>query len=276
MALTKPRILVMVLLTAAVGVALAPTAVGWGRLVHILVGIAALVAAANTLNCWLERDVDGLMARTAHRPLPAGRMAPRVALGMGLVLSAIAVAWLTLALNTLTGVLGAFALMTYVVLYTPMKMRSPMALWVGAVPGAMPPLLGVTAAHGQLTPMALCLFALMFCWQIPHFIAIAIFRAEDYRRAGMPVPNLAWGRRLAKVQALLYALVLIPLSLWPVAFGAARGFYGLCALLLSLAFSAVAALGFRGQDDARWARQLFFASLLYLPLILGLLVLDAR
>ena len=196
-ALAKPRLATLVLCTAAGGMWLAPGHRDALRAVVLLLGTTMVVGAANALNCWLERDVDGRMRRTWDRPLPAGRLDPRVALALGLGLPAVALPALGWFTNGLTATLAALALFTYVVIYTPLKQRSPLALFVGAVPGAIPPLMGWTAVTGALDAGGLALFALLFAWQLPHFLAISIYLQEDYARGGLRVFALVHGQRAA-------------------------------------------------------------------------------
>ncbi|MEZ4256825.1 MAG: heme o synthase [Polyangiales bacterium] len=208
LALTKPRITLMVLLTAAGGMWLEGVAVSWGKLVATLVGMSLIVGAANSFNCWLERDLDRLMARTKNRPLPAGRLAPRTAVMFGAALAALALPVLYFGVNPLTGVLGAAAFGSYVAIYTPLKTLSPAALLVGAVPGALPPLMGSAAASGRITAEGLLLFGLLFLWQLPHSIAIASFRKAEYEAAGMRVLPAVRGDRVARLHAAFWALLL--------------------------------------------------------------------
>ncbi len=212
-ALTKPRITWMVVITAAGGMWLAPEAIGLTRALLMLTTTAAVVGAANALNCWLERDSDRLMARTMNRPLPDGRLEPKIALWLGVALGLTSVPVLTFGVNALTGLLGAIALVSYVAIYTPMKRASSVALLVGAVPGALPPLMGWTAATGSLDAPGLALFAILFFWQIPHFIAIALFRQEDYDRAGLKTLPSELGAEVAKLQAVVYTGLLVVSSL---------------------------------------------------------------
>src|SRR5262245_5371775 len=174
-------------MTTATGLYLAPGARPLQLVLAALGGVALIVAGANALNMYLERDVDALMARTKNRPLPSGRMEPSVALWFGIGCSAVAVPAITWLVNPLTGFLAALSLVLYVCAYTPLKRRSTAALLVGAVPGAMPPLLGWTAVTGSLDAPGLALFLTLYVWQLPHFIAISMFRAEDYARAGLKV-----------------------------------------------------------------------------------------
>jgi protoheme IX farnesyltransferase len=273
-ALTKPRITLMVILTTAGGLWLAPGEVAGLTIVLTLLATAMVVGAANTLNCWLERDVDKHMARTKHRPLPDGRLQPRHALMLGLSLGAISVPVLTLVANPLTGLLAALALVSYVWVYTPMKQKSPAALIVGAVPGALPPLMGWTAVTGELAAPGIVLFGILFLWQMPHFLAIAMFRQQEYTKAGIKVMPAVRGNAAAKLHAVLYAGALIPVSLLLVPLGIAGSLYLAVAGLLGLAFFAYALVGLRAEAGNRWARQLFFVSLVYLPLLFAALAID--
>jgi heme o synthase len=182
-----------VICTAAGGMWLAPGPRDAVRAVALLLGTTLVVGAANALNNWLERDVDARMRRTRDRPLPAGRLHPRVALALGLGLPAVALPALGWFTNGLTATLAALALFSYVVVYTPLKQRSPLALVVGAVPGAIPPLMGWTAVTGRLDAGGLALFAVLFCWQLPHFLAVSIYLQDDYARGGLRVFALEHG-----------------------------------------------------------------------------------
>src|SRR5262245_42474538 len=189
-ALAKPRITALVITTTAGGLWLAPVKVGMGVAGLTILGTSLIVAGANALNMYIEREIDGRMERTKDRPLPAGRLAPRIALWFGVVLSVAAVPILAIGVNATTALLAVLANLSYVLAYTPLKQRSHWALLVGAVPGAMPPLLGWTAATGTIGAGGLVLFGILFLWQVPHFLAISIFRKEEYARAGLKVmPN---------------------------------------------------------------------------------------
>ena len=193
--LGKPRITGLVVVTFIGGLWLAPGTIATWRAVMTLIGTAFLVAASNTLNMYLERDVDALMERTRTRPLPRNRISPEAALAFGVALACVGLPLVLLGSNLLTGVLGFFALASYVAVYTPLKRISGAALFVGAVPGALPPLMGWTAVTGQLDTPGLALFAILFFWQVPHFLAIAIYRAADYARAGFKVLPLTVSAR---------------------------------------------------------------------------------
>jgi protoheme IX farnesyltransferase len=277
--LAKPRITLMVLITTAGGLSLAGNAGGASvsplTFVLTLLGTALVVGSANTLNCWMERDTDKLMARTRLRPLPDGRMQPALALLFGLLLGAVAIPLLTLGVNRLTGLLAAIALVSYVGVYTPMKQKSPAALLVGSVPGALPPLIGWTAATGRLEWAGLVLFGILFFWQLPHFIAIAIFREEEYTRAGIKVLPAVRGLRVAKWHAVLHSLLLLSVTVALVPLRVAGTFYLVAALALGALMLAMAVRGLSPDAGHKWARQLFAASLVYLPLLFAALAFDA-
>lgn len=277
-ALTKPRITLMVIITTAGGLWLAQNhesgSTSWITVIVTLIATAMVVGAANTLNCWLERDVDKHMARTKLRPLPAGRLDPKWALALGLALGAISVPILTMVANPLTGLLAAIALVSYVWVYTPLKQKSPIALIVGSVPGALPPLMGWTAATDELGAPGIVLFGILFLWQLPHFLAISIFRQNEYTKAGIKVMPAVRGNAATKRHAAMYAGALVPVSLMLVPLGIAGTIYLVAAAVLGVGFLAWAVWGLREEAGNKWARQLFFASLVYLPLLFAALALD--
>jgi heme o synthase len=225
---------------------------------------------------YLERDVDALMTRTRNRPLPAGRLEPQVALWFGVSTSVVAVPLLTMRVNPLTGFLAALSLVLYVLAYTPLKRRSTAALVVGAIPGAMPPLLGWTAATGELSAPGLALFLILFVWQLPHFIAISIFRVDEYTRAGLKVVPAVRGLAAAKQQIALYSLLMVAVSLQVVRAGIGGAFYLAAALALGGGLVTLAAYGLSRAGDAKWARWYFLYTLVYLPSLLGALALSQR
>jgi len=274
-ALTKPRITMMVLVTAAGGMWLAPGSLDLGPVLVMLLTTGMVVSAANTLNCYLERDSDRLMARTAKRPLPDGRLEPNWALFLGIAMGLFAIPTLTFAVNFMTGLLGAIALVSYVAIYTPMKQYTPAALFVGALPGALPPLMGWTAVTGSIAVPGLVLFGVLFFWQIPHFIAISVFRQEDYERAGLKVLPSVRGIRTAKVQATLHSGALWAVSLLLVPYGLAGTIYLVAALALGCYFFWAAVRGFWVEDSDAWAKKLFLASLIYLTALFAALIVDA-
>jgi protoheme IX farnesyltransferase len=256
---------------------LAPERISAGRAAAFLLGTGLVVGAANVLNNYFERDVDGRMRRTWGRPLPAGRVEPGVALAIGMALPAFAVPLLALAANPLTALLAAVAVASYAFVYTPLKRVSTAALFVGAVPGAIPPLMGWTAATGRIDAPGLALFALLFVWQIPHFLAISIYLKEDYARAGLRVFAVVHGERAARGWAVATSALLVPVGAAPAALGMAGWGFGVAAALLAAGLTAVAASGLRQPEGStRWARRYFLSTLLYLVLVFIALFLGAR
>lgn len=270
--LTKPRITLLAALCAAAGFALASEGpVDPGRLAWTVLGTALAAAATGCLNQWLEADIDRLMRRTMCRPLPSGRVAPGRALAFGLACGAgsLVLVWKT---NLLAWLLAAATLLGYLAVYTPLKRRTSWSTWIGAVPGAMPPLIGWAAAAGRLEPAAWTLFAVQYLWQIPHFLALAWLHREDYARAGLCVASVAdpTGRALRRQIAASLAL-LLPLSLLPGLLGMAGQAYAVLAAALGAGY---AAAGLRAVLDLTQpnVRQVFAASLVYLPAVLAGLV----
>jgi protoheme IX farnesyltransferase len=274
-ALAKPRITLLVLITTAGGYWLAPIQAGPLVAALTIIGTILIVAGANALNMYIERDTDGRMERTKDRPLPSGRMAPRIALWFGVALSAAAIPVLALGANPTTALLALIANLSYVLAYTPMKRRSHWALLVGAVPGAMPPLLGWTAATGTIGAGGLVLFGILFLWQVPHFLAITIFRRDEYARAGLQVMPNIHGLRATKHSIARYTFALVVVSLLLVPLGVARPGYLVLAGVLGAGFFAQACWGLREEAGARWARSLFGVSILYLALLFCALMIEA-
>ncbi len=274
LALTKPRITFMVLVTAAGGFWLAPGRQSAMDLLFLLAGTGLVVGGANALNMYLEREIDGRMARTQNRPLPAGRMAPRAALWTGLLLPVLGLPVLFCLVNVLTGTLVTLSLLLYVLVYTPLKQKSSTALLAGAVPGAIPPLVGWTAATDSMDLPGLVLFALMFLWQVPHFLAIALFRKEDYARAGLQLLPLEASERATKVQIVLYLAALLPVSILLYTLEVAGKTYLFGAAVLGMVFLGWGLRGMVEETGPRWARQLFVISLVYLTLLFAILVID--
>jgi len=273
--LTKPRITLMVVLTTAVGFALAaPTPVAWLLLLHTVIGTALVASGASALNMVIERSSDARMRRTARRPLPAGRLRTVPALLFGLALSAAGMLYLLLLVNGLTAALGAFTLLGYVLVYTPMKRMSSIATIVGAVPGAVPPMMGVSAASGSIDALAWALFGILFLWQMPHFLAIAWMYKSDYQRGGFPMLSVRdpRGVRTAR-QMVLYAAALLPVSLLPSALGSVGAVYAIGAVLAGVVFLAYS-WAFAYEVSLRAARRVLLTSVLYLPAVLGLLLFD--
>jgi protoheme IX farnesyltransferase len=273
--LTKPRMNFLVLLTTLVGFYMASSAkLDWMLLIPALIGTALTAGGASVLNQFIERDLDALMPRTRNRPLAAGRVDAGDALAWGIGLGLIGVATLVCFVNVLTAMLGAITLLSYVFVYTPLKRMTTLNTVIGAVPGAIPPVMGFTAVHGVLSPQALALFAILFFWQMPHFLAIAILYRRDYAMAGFKMlPVVDEDLSVTARQILLYAVTLIPVSLMPTYVGLAGQAYFAVALMLGLAFLSfgVSCAVSRERLDAR---KLFFASIIYLPALLGVMMLD--
>jgi protoheme IX farnesyltransferase len=268
LALAKPRLNMLVVATSAAGYYLgAPGGPHLLPMAQAVAGTALVAGGAAVLNQVYERDTDKLMRRTRMRPLPDGRVSVNDARVFGLVLASAGMALLAVAANALAALLALATLVTYLVLYTPMKRRSSIATLVGAVPGALPPLIGWTAAHGSLSTGGWSLFAIVFLWQIPHFMAIAWLYREDYRSAGFPMlPVVEPDGRSTGRQAVIYAVILVPVSLAPSFVGVSGIAYFWIALVLGLALLALAAR-FALARNERSARALFFGSIIYLPLI---------
>lgn len=281
--LTKPRLTGLVIATTGCGLWLATRvqaqrgipALPASTLALALLGTILVVCGANALNMYIERDTDGLMARTRNRPLPRGRLSPDTALWFGIALSSSALAIHFAAVNVTTGILAAFALVSYVLVYTPLKRKTTLALPIGAVPGAIPPLLGWTAVTGRIDPPGLALFGVLFLWQIPHFLAIATFRKGDYVRAGLKVLPAERGDRVTRRHILFYLAALVGVSLLLVPLGAAGPFYFVSACVLGAGFLVVGAIGLRPTAGVRWARWLFGLSIVYLVFLLAALMVPA-
>ncbi len=274
--LTKPRIALLVLFTVAVGYGLAAgPAFQWLALLHTLVGTALVAAGASALNQFLERRSDALMRRTENHPLPAGRLFPVEVLAFGLVLGVGGLVYLGVALQQLWAPLvAALTFVSYVFLYTPLKRTTTLNTLVGAAPGALPPVIGWVAARGGFGPEVVIIFLVMFLWQVPHFLAIAWIYREDYARAGLKMLPVADPRGLATGSSMVaYCLALLAVSVAPAAFGWAGGLYLVGALLLGVGFLACAAAFWRRRTLSR-ARGVLRASLVYLPALLALLLLD--
>jgi heme o synthase len=277
--LTKPRITSFILMSAAIGFLFGSHLAShwnWWALVNMLLGTGLLASGTAALNQWYENEGDALMRRTRRRPIPSGRLTAREGLWFGVTISAIGFADLCIGVNLLTGFLGLFTLVTYLFIYTPLKRVSPVSTTIGAIPGAMPPLIGYAAACGRLNFEAGILYAILFLWQFPHFYAIAWMYREDYARAGirmLPVVEPdgdSTGRRIV-----LFSMALVPMSLAPALFSMAGNVYLYGALVLG---ALVLVAGFRAasQHSILRARQVLLASVVYLPLLYGLLVIDGR
>jgi protoheme IX farnesyltransferase len=273
--LTKPRLNTLVLVTSAAAYYLADGhRLPWWHLIHTMVGTALVAGGASALNQHWERDTDRLMRRTRLRPLPDERLQPQDAFWFGVALSAVGLAELTLFVNQLAAVIAALTLSSYVLLYTPLKTRTSLSTIVGAVPGALPALLGWAAATNSLSAGGWVLFGIVFMWQMPHFLAIAWLFREDYATAGFPLlPVIEPDGRSTGRQSVLYAAGLIPVSLLPVAVGMSTAYYLVGALTLG-AILLVLSLEFASQRSMPTARRLFYGTILYLPLLWIALLAD--
>lgn len=273
--LTKPEVNFLVLISTLVGFYAGTRGPLDGiRLLHTLLGTLLVASGTATLNQFMERDADALMRRTLNRPLPAGRMAAGNALGFGLLLSAGGGLYLLVAVNALASFLALATLLSYLLLYTPLKKKTPWCTFIGAFPGAMPPLIGWAAVNGSLSREAWVLYAILFLWQFPHFLAIAWMYREDYARAGLQMlPRDDHEGRATFRQILAYSLLLLPISLLPAGLGHAGTVYLAGALALGAMYIYSGARLARGKTNVL-ARRLVLASVIYLPLVFALLMLD--
>src|SRR5438094_5869836 len=273
--LVKARLTFLVLLTTLVGFYVGfHGALDYLLLFHTLLGTGLMASGAAALNQLLERKYDALMQRTEDRPLPSGRLEPDAVLIFGGVCSAAGLVYLVFAVNLLTSLLGAITLGSYLFIYTPLKRVTPLNTAIGAIPGALPPLMGWTAARDQVNIEGWSLFAILFFWQLPHFLAIAWMYREDYAKAGFAMlPMFDPDGRRTSGQAVSHTLGLLPISLCPFLFGLEGTVYLTGALVLSLGFL-WQAIRFSRDLTVLRARQLFYASIIHLPLLLGLMVFD--
>ncbi len=270
----KPRVMSLVVFTGIVGLAVAPGHPNPFLALVAVLCIAVGAGAAGAINMWYDRDIDGLMRRTASRPLPTGRMAPGEALGFGIVLAVGAVLTMGLAVNLVAAELLALTILFYVFVYTIwLKRKTPQNIVIGGAAGAFPPVVGWAAASGHLGWGALSLFAIIFFWTPPHFWALSLYREGDYAAAGVPMLPVVAGTRETKRQMLLYTIVLWPVTVAPTLLGLAGWLYGGAALVLSAVFTLQAVRVWRDPSHA-CARQMFAFSLLYLFLVFALLLLD--
>lgn len=274
-ALVKPRLVLMILITTAAGFYIgSQQPINWLRCLHTLIGAGLTAAGVLGLNQYLERDIDAQMKRTQERPLPGGRLLPLEALLFSVALTGGGMLYLTFIVNPLSGLVISLIVASYLFLYTPLKRKTPLCTLIGAVPGALPPVVGWAAARGTITAEAWVLFAILFLWQLPHSLAIAYIYREDYAKAGLrllPVihPDGASTRR----QIVMNCVALLAIGLLPALLSIAGGIYFFIALLSGVAFLAFGIyLGFARSVQA--ARYLLYASLLYLPIIFITMALD--
>jgi protoheme IX farnesyltransferase len=274
--LTKARLNLLVLITTFVGYWMGAAHVEWLRLIQAMLGTALCAASAAAFNQLWEVKVDALMTRTADRPIAAGRMTRSAAFWIALILGAAGTAWLALAVNLLSAALAAGTILIYVLLYTPLKRRTAWCTLVGAVSGAIPPVIGWAAAEPHLTLGAWVLFAVLFTWQMPHFLAIAWMYRDQYRAAGLVMLKRDDETGIATaVTSFAFTLLLTAATLVPFNAGNASATYLGGALLINCLFF-LAALNFFADRSRPVARRLFFASIIYLPLVLGLMVLSKQ
>lgn len=275
--LTKPRIAFMLVLTSAAGFYLGTKGSFDAALfTNAMIGIALLAFGVATLNQYLERESDVLMDRTANRPIPTGRVTPNEALVFGLLQCLVSELYLYFLVNPLTAVLGVTVIIGYVLLYTPLKTRTSASTAIGAIPGAMPPLMGWTSASNEISLGAWALFAMLFLWQFPHFLAIAWMYREQYAKAGIKMlPVLEPSGRLTARQIVLFTIMLVPVSLAPFFLGFAGPVFLAGASLLGIWFLFESITAARAKTRER-ARRLLMVSVLYLPLVLALAVIDHR
>ena len=272
--LAKIRLVSLVLFSTTVGFFLAAVEpISWGLFFACLFGTALVSAGSMVLNQWMEQKQDALMARTASRPIPAGKVSSKEAFVFGVVISLIGVLVLWVTVNPIACFLAAFTLVTYLGIYTPLKMRTSLCTIVGAIPGAVPPLIGWAAATGEVPFEAWIIFAIMFIWQMPHFLAIAWLYRKDYAAGGFHMLSVTdpSGKSVSR-QIMLYSFALLPVSLMPSVIGMTGTFYFWGALALGVYFISLGVLSLRHFDER--ARPLFRASILYLSLILVLMLVD--
>src|SRR5476649_2053120 len=235
--LLKPRVMSLVVFTGLIGIVIAPVHLHPFEAFLAVLAIALGSGAAGAINMWYERDLDALMERTRNRPLPAGRVAPDDALALGVLLSIFSVLLMSLATNFVAAGLLTAAILFYVFVYTVwLKRRTPQNIVIGGAAGAFPPMIGWSAATGDVSSVGIALFLLIFLWTPPHFWALALYRSDDYRRAGVPMLPVVAGPRHTKRQMLIYTLILVPVSLALTLLGAVGWIYGVTAVVLGLAF----------------------------------------
>ncbi len=274
--LTKPRIAFMLVLTAAAGFYLgSDKGFDFVLFFNSIIGITLLAFGVATLNQVIERRTDALMERTAKRPLPTNKISPAEALIFGIILTVSAEIYLAFLVNILTAILGLIVIVGYVLLYTPLKTKTSVSTAIGAIPGAMPPLMGWTAAAGEITLGAWILFAMLFLWQFPHFLAIAWMYREQYAKAGIKMlPVVEPAGRITALQIVTFTVMLLPVSLAPYFFGVSGVVYLIGASILGVWFLFASIQAARAKSTEK-ARKLLFVSVLYLPLIFALMVFNS-
>jgi protoheme IX farnesyltransferase len=274
--LLKPRIMLLIVVTTIGSLALA--ADGWPGTelaLWTVLGMALVSGGSSAINHWYDRDIDALMERTSERPVASGRVAPRAALALGVVLAVLGVGLLAVEVHWLAALWGAAGFLCYVLVYTVwLKRRTPQNIVIGGAAGAVPPLAAWAAVHGSVSATAVALFAIVFLWTPPHFWALALLLEEDYSRAGVPMLPSVRGSKVTAQQVLLYTVLLVVSSLVPVALGTLGWFYAAAALVLGVRFVWLARLLLRTPDDRAAARRTFLYSLLYLALLFVAMGID--
>ena len=275
--LTKPRIAFMLVLTAAAGFYLgSDKGFNWMLFTNSMFGIAILAFGVATLNQYIERDTDALMERTAKRPLPSGRLSANEALIFGSLLTIFSEIYLAYFVNGLTAILGLVVIVGYVFLYTPLKTKTSASTAIGALPGALPPLMGFTAAANEITLSAWVLFAMLFLWQFPHFLAIAWMYREEYAKAGiLMLPVVEPSGKLTMRQIVMFTIMLLPVSLAPFFFGISGPIFLTAAIVLGILFLIASIQAARAKTNEK-AKRLLLASVIYLPLLFIFMVADKR
>lgn len=271
--LTKPRLAMLNVIAAGFGYALSVESIVWVKFCEAMIYTSFVICGAGALNCLMEIDLDKKMKRTASRPLPSGRLSKKSALIFGSTLIFVGSLGLLLRVNILTGLISLSSAIFYLVFYTPMKMKSPYAVFVGAIPGALPPVIGYAAGAARLDSMALVLFVFLFSWQIPHFLAISIYSRKDYENAGVVVyPNITSMRHTLNIMSFFTSLTMVS-SFMPVFLGKSGDVYGVVSILLGLGFQITCTKAYQAigniSAENKAAKRCFFASILYLPLLLS-------
>ncbi len=273
-AFCKLRLATLVVMSAAFCFILASKTIDYGQLTLLIIGGFLVTASSNGFNQIIERDLDKLMSRTQNRPLPSGRMSLNQAFAIAITLGILGIIILWLFINPLSGLLGTLALVLYTFVYTPMKQKTPLAVFIGAFPGAIPPLLGYVAVSGEMSIAAVLVFSVQFMWQFPHFWAIAWVLDDDYKKAGFYLLPSRGGRdKSSAFQVLIYTLCLLPVSLMPIVFNISGSLATIIIVLCGIAFIAQAIKLYR-KCDVKSAQQLMFGSFLYLPIVQIALMID--
>lgn len=273
--LTKPRLGLLVVATIFSGVLISAELVDFFNLIWAIFLSTLIVASATTLNCYIEKDVDKMMDRTKDRALPSGRLSAFAALVQGIILISVSIPLMAYTVNLATAILGLIAFVFYLFFYTPMKQKSPFALYVGAIPGAIPPVMGRTIVVGHIDELALILFAILFVWQLPHFMAISIYHKSDYQSGGIKVYSHFWSEAKLKFAIFILTIILVAITFSPFYSGIFDSSYYMSAMVLGLVFISVSAIGFMCRSEESyivWARKYFLASIIYLPLLMAAMI----